>query len=77
MGLTSADSGRPEAAGPTLAQSVDNEGFHIRIIFKDGVITGRDPCGILDSAAQLKTDIVFALPANREPLFLQQGSLMH
>lgn len=65
----------PEAVA--YLRSVDDERLHVRIVLKNGVIARSDSCGILDSAAQLKTDIVSALSANWEPLVLEQSSLVH
>src|SRR5579859_121257 len=63
--------------GWVLPRSVDDEGFHIRIIFKDGMIARGNSCRIFDRAAELKTNVVIALSANREPLSFQQCGLMH
>jgi hypothetical protein len=41
------------------------------------MIPRSDSCGIFNRAAQLKTDIVGALPADWEPLVLEQSSLVH
>jgi hypothetical protein len=76
MDLNSKDSAVPKVACPWL-KSVDDERLRIRIILKNGVIAGSDSGGILDRPPQLKTDIMVALPANGEPLVLEQSGLMH
>jgi len=76
MEFNSADSAVPKGARPWL-KSVDDERLRIRIIFKNGVIAGSDSGGIFDRPPQFKTDIVVALPANGEPLVLEQSGLMH
>ena len=75
MELNLCRSAAPEVAA--YLRSVDDERFHVRIILKNGVITGSDLCGIFDGAAQLKTDIVSALSANWEPLVLEQSGFVH
>jgi hypothetical protein len=54
-----------------------DEWFRIRIIFKDGVIAGRYPGGILHCSPQLKTNALTALPAKGKTGAFQQGGFVH
>jgi hypothetical protein len=50
---------------------VDGEGFCTWIIFKNGVIAGRDLNRIFDCTPQLKTNTVFTPLANRKTIALE------
>jgi hypothetical protein len=53
------------------------EGFSIRILFEDGVVTGADVIGILDSPPQFKANTPFTSFAERKAVPGQQRRLMH
>ena len=64
------------AAGKKLAGS-NSDQLTMKGSFKDDMISGGDPCGVFDRAAQLKADVVVAFFAKREALSFQQSGLMH